>query len=219
MTDVEKIILKKLKKLFSQESSGHDLMHLIRTRNIVEHLQKKEGGDKEVILISALLHDVHRLIQKENRKYCQPKDSLPTIKNLLKNLKLDDEAQDHILHCVEFHEEYGFTKNGKSVNDIETLILQDADNLDAIGAIGIARAFTYGGANNCPIWNPNIPLKSPKHYEESNMDDSEIHHFYNKLLKLKDNMNTKTGRKMAEKRHEFMEKYLEEFFKEWKGVK
>ena len=91
-------------------------------------------------------------------------------------------------------------------------------NLDAIGAVGIARAFAFGGANDMPIWIPEIPFVK-RDYQEGVFDPSEIHHFYSKLLRLKDNMNTKTGKKMAYQRHEFMELYLNQFFSEWNGEK
>jgi len=212
----EEKLIKKLEDLFCSESSGHDLSHLTRTRNLAEHLQKKEGGDLEVIVLSALLHDIHRLIQKDTGKFCSPQDSLPQVKKILTQVDVAEQTISKVLHCVEFHEEYGFSKNGKTVSDIETLILQDADNLDAIGAIGIARAFVFGGANNVPIWLPEIPFDRNE-FDESEQDPSEIHHFYAKLLKLKDNMNTKTARKMAAKRTDFMKIFLDRFFKEWNG--
>ncbi len=207
---------KEIKSMFHSESSGHDIYHLRRVLNLALHLQEKEGGDKKVIAISAFLHDIHRIIQNETDKYCSPKDSLSKIKQICKNIKISKHKLSKILHCIEFHEEYNFSKIGKTANDIETLILQDADNLDAIGAIGIARAFAYGGANKIPIWVPEKPLIS-QHFDESSIDHSEIHHFYSKLLRLNNNMNTKTALKMAKERHKFMEHYLDEFFEEWKG--
>lgn len=181
-------------------------------------LQKKEGGDKLVIGVAAFLHDLHRIIEKETGKFCPPKDSLPKINELLNKIKISDEQRSKILHCIEHHEEYGFSKTGKTVFDIETLVLQDADNLDAIGAIGVGRTFAYGGAHSLNMWIPEKPFKR-KHFDESEEDASTIHHFYSKLLKLKENMNTKTGIKVANKRHKFMELFLNEFFSEWNGEK
>lgn len=207
-----------IKELFHKESSGHDIYHLKRTLNNALVLQEKEGGDKLIIAVSSLLHDVHRIIQKETGKFCSPKDSLPKVKEILNKTKLFKEQKERILHCIEYHEEYNFSENGKTVNDIETLILQDADNLDAIGAIGIGRTFSFGGANKVTMW---IPEKSfNRHtFSEFEKDLSTIHHFYSKLLKLKDNMNTKTAKKIADKRHKFMELFLKEFFDEWNGKK
>lgn len=230
---MEKIqeIIKKLEKeileLFNYENSGHDIYHLKRVLNLALGIQDKEGGDKLVIAVAAFLHDIHRIIQKETGKFCSPKDSLPKIKEILEKINpvrkggfsngvnLPEDKIEKILHCIEFHEEYDFSEKGKTVKDIETLIVQDADNLDAMGAVGIARLFTYGGAHNIPIWVPEIPFCREK-FEESENDISEIHHFYSKLLRLKNNMNTKTAKKIAEHRHKFLEGFLEEFFKEWK---
>jgi len=218
MNNIIKDLEKEIKSMFKGESSGHDIYHLKRVLNLALSLQKKEGGDKLVIAVSAFLHDVHRIIQKESGKFCPPKDSLPTIKGLLDKVELSGQQKDNILHCIEFHEEYNFSKKGKTVTDIETLILQDADNLDAIGAIGVGRTFAYGGANGVNMWIPEKDFKR-KFFDESEADPSTIHHFYSKLLKLKENMNTETGKVLAEGRHKFMDIFLQEFFDEWEGVK
>ncbi len=218
---MEEIISKlenEIKKTFSSESSGHDIYHLKRVLNLALHIQKKEGGDKLVIGISAFLHDIHRIIQIETGKYCTPKDSLPIVKKILEKIDIPKDKIERILHCIEFHEEYSFSNQGKTVNDIETLILQDADNLDAIGAIGIGRTFAFGGTYKRLMWIPEIPFDR-KTFDEPELDPSTVHHFYSKLLKLKENMNTKTAKKMALERHKFMKIFLDEFFKEWNGEK
>jgi len=147
-----------------------------------------------------------------------PKDSLPKVREILGRTDLSEEKKEKILHCIEFHEEYGFSKSGKTVTDIETLILQDADNLDAMGAIGIGRTFLFSGAHTLPLWIPEKPFDRET-FDESEKDPSTIHHFHSKLLKLKDNMNTKTAKAMALKRHKVMEAFLKEFFAEWQGKK
>ena len=211
-----KRLKKEVNRLFHSESSGHDIYHLERVLNLALYIQNEEEGDKLVIAVAAFLHDIHRIIQKESGQFCSPKESLPEIEEILEKLNLPEDKVKRILHCIEFHEEYSFSKKGKTVKDIETLIIQDADNLDAMGAIGIARAFTFGGANNVPIWIPEIPFKR-ENFDESELDPSEIHHFYSKLLKLKDNVNTKTAKRLARQRHKFLENFLKEFFQEWKG--
>ena len=209
---------KEVKELFHTESSGHDIYHLKRVLNNALTIQEKEGGNRLIIAVSAFLHDIHRIIQKESGKFCSPRDSLPKVKKILDKTSLAEEQKWKVLHCIEFHEEYDFSDNGKTVNDIETLILQDADNLDAIWAIGIGRTFSFGGANGLNMW---IPEKSfdRSTFDESEKDPSTIHHFYSKLLKLKENMNTKTAKKMVVERHKFMELFLQEFFDEWNGKK
>jgi uncharacterized protein len=208
-----------IQKMFQSESSGHDIHHLKRVMALAVHLQKTEGGDELVIAVASYLHDVHRLIQKESGEYCSPKDSLPKIIEILNTTDISKHKRERILHCIEFHEEYGFSVQGKTVDDIETLILQDADNLDAIGAIGVARTFMYGGAYKSPMWVPEVPFDQETYDESAGADPSVIHHFYSKLLKLKGNMNTPTAKEMADHRHRFMEYFLEEFFSEWKGVR
>lgn len=209
---------KEIKEAFSGESSGHDIYHLQRTLNIALTIQEREGGDRLVVAVAAYLHDIHRIIQKESGAFCSPKDSLPKVKELLDLTSLTQEQKERILHCIEFHEEYDFSHEGKSVSDIETLVLQDADNLDAIGAIGVGRTFAFGGANGVTMWDPERPIDREV-FDESEKDPSTIHHFHSKLLKLKDNMNTATAKKMADERHRFMELFLQEFLDEWDGKK
>ena len=108
----------------------------------------------------------------------------------------------------------------QALDDINTLILQDADNLDAIGAIGIGRTFSYGGAHNVKMYDENSPLETLEKYSEEKGDDpSTIHHFYHKLFKLADNMNTKSAKEQAKYRTEYMKNFVNEFLEEWNGVK
>ncbi|NTW30514.1 MAG: HD domain-containing protein [Candidatus Moranbacteria bacterium] len=206
----------RIRHLFQSESSGHDLHHLHRVRNLALSIQEKEGGDRLIVAIAAFLHDVHRIIEKETGEFCSPKDSLPNIRKILSGTGLSDGETDRICHCIEFHEEYDFSEAGKTVQDIETLVLQDADNLDAIGAIGIGRTFTFGGAHGVTMWDPEKPFDR-EHFDESEKDQSTIHHFHSKLFRLKDNMNTETGKRLAEHRHEIMESFVREFLAEWEG--
>lgn len=200
--------------LFKRDSSGHDISHLIRTMNTALYLQEKEGGDRIIIGIAAFLHDVHRIMQNESGKFVLPKDSLEKVKEILSHIDLTDEQVNKICYAIEQHEEYNW--NGKNVDDINTLILQDADNLDAIGAIGIGRTFSYGGSHNVIMYDDKVPLNQNDDYSESNGDDeSTIHHFYHKLFKLGDNMNTTTAKNLANRRIEFMKTFVKEFLDEW----
>lgn len=207
-----------IQELFDGESSGHDIYHLRRTLNLALTLQEKEGGDKLIIAVAAFLHDVHRIIQKQTGEYCSPEASLPKVKEILDTTDLSESQKDNILHCIKYHEELDFAGEGTTVDDIEALIIQDADNLDAIGAIGIGRVFSYGGAHGLPMWVPEDPSVEEV-FTEGAHDTSSIHHFHRKLLKLKDNMNTKTAQQMAAARHDFMQQFLQEFTSEWAGEK
>lgn len=201
-------------QLFEKDFSGHDITHLERVMKTALYLQEKEGGDRIIIGISAFLHDIHRIMQNKTCKFVSPKDSISTIKEILSHIDLTENQVDKICYCIEYHEEYNW--NGNNVEDINTLILQDADNLDAIGAIGIGRTFAYSSTHNIPMYNSDIPLDNSNDYsEDSKVDPSTIHHCYHKLLKLGDNMNTKTAKSLAEKRVKFMKDFIEEFLNEW----
>ena len=208
----------KVMELFKKDSSGHDISHLTRTMNIALHIQEKEGGDRIVIGIAAFLHDVHRILQNESGHFVSPKDSLYKIKEILSSVNLTEEQINKICYAIEYHEEYNW--NGHNVEDINALIVQDADNLDAIGAIGVARTFAYSTFHNIVMYDETIPINENDDYAETNRDDpSTIHHFYHKLFKLGDNMNTKTAKDLASKRTQFMKIFVEEFLDEWNGKK
>ena len=133
-----------VKEVFEGDSSGHDLYHLKRVFNNALTIQKVEGGNALVIGAAALTHDIHRIVESKTGKFFSPKDSLPQVKSILDKTGLPEREKEMALHCVEFHEEYAFSETGNTVDDIETLVLQDADNLDALGAIGVGRTFAFG---------------------------------------------------------------------------
>lgn len=204
--------------LFKDDSSGHDISHLIRTMNIAINICDKENGDKLIVGISAFMHDIHRIMQNETGKFISPKESLSKVREILGNIDLSEDIVNKICYCIEYHESYNW--NGNNVSDINTLILQDADNLDAIGAIGIGRTFSYGGAHSVLMYDEETPLNNDKDYSENNGDDpSTIHHFYHKLFNLANNMNTKTAKEQAIERTEFMKMFVNEFLDEWHGIK
>lgn len=152
---------------------------------------------------------------EKGKTYCSPEESLDYIEKLLSNNKIDTLTIKKVLHCVKYHEETNFMGKQRIANDIETLILQDADNLDAIGAIGIARSFTYGGAHNIKIWDGK-PLEKIEEFRDISTDSpTTIEHFYDYLLKLKNTMNTDTAKALAEHKHKFMKDYLKAFLGEW----
>lgn len=201
---------------FQADRSGHDVYHLKRVLNLALRLQEREGGNRMVIAAAALLHDVHRILEHETGTYCAPADALPEVERFLDETDLAPELKRHVLHCVAFHEEYGFSASGRTARDLETLIVQDADNLDALGAVGVARTFAFGGAYGVPLWEPELPFDRV-HYDEATRDPSVIHHFQSKLLRLKDHMHTETAKRMALERHAFMQRFVDTFFEEWQG--
>ena len=201
---------------FSKDVSGHNIDHLERTMQYALYLQSKEGGDRLVVGISAFIHDIHRIMGAEQQRFVSPKESLPVVAKLLKNIDISQNQKEKILNAIEHHEEYAFGKNGVSVTDIESLILQDADNLDAIGAVGLVRTIKYSIAHNIPDYDPNVPLYQNA-YDESKEDPSTIHHINNKLMRLGENMNTKTAKGLAKKKTKLMKEFMNMFIQETTG--
>lgn len=219
MKQVEEIINKlrnKVKEYFSKDASGHNIDHLERTLKYALYLQSKEGGDVVVVAVSAFIHDIHRILGSEQKKFVSPKESLPVVEKFLLDISITQEQKQHILYAIEHHEEYSFGEGGVKVNDIESKILQDADNLDAIGAVGIVRTFKYGMAHNVVDYDPNVPLYQNE-YNESKEDASTIHHINNKLLRLGEHMNTKTAKKLAKEKIKLMKNFMNMYIEEVSG--
>jgi len=202
---------------FADNDGSHDIGHLKRTlRNALE-IQTKEGGDIQVIAVSAFIHDVHRIMQDVEGRFVSPKESLPKIRELIADLPLTDKQKEHICYAIEHHEEYAFGKGGVTVTDIESKIVQDADNLDMLGAIGIERALSYSKALNIPLYNPSVPLYRSE-FSEDNMKDvkvSTVHRMNNKHLRLCENMNTKTAKDMAKPKTKLIKDFIDSVVKDF----
>ena len=211
----ETIILENAKKLvqvkLAGEASGHDWWHIVRVRNMACKIALEEKADAFICQLTALLHDMAD--EKLNDK---PDEELERIHFWLLEQNLSPTDADHVIRNIRT---LSFKGKGKLVPDsLEGQIVQDADRLDAIGAIGIARCMAYSGSKGRPIHDPVMKPReqlTPEVYR--NGQDTAIMHFYEKLLKLKDLMNTDFGRKMAEQRHQYLENFLEEFYAEWNG--
>ena len=198
-----------VKQKLTSVDAGHDWWHAVRVRNSALKIAKKEGGNKLIIEAATLVHDL------VDDKFFNPDKAEKEIIEKLNSLSFKKDDINHILQIIT---SMSFSKelDGNSFDSLEFRIVQDADRLDAIGAIGIARTFSYGGHKGREFYNPEIPFKEVSSKEEYRTGATPtINHFYEKLLKLKNMMKTSTGRKMAEERHQFMERYLEQFFKEW----
>jgi len=182
--------------------SGHDWWHIVRVRKLASFINDMELlADPFTVDIAALLHDTadSKFADGDNEQsYLRIRDFL--------NSKGMSDIRDKVIHVIK---NVSFSSKHKKDNPDDPLlwVVQDADRLDAIGAIGVARAFNYGGFRNNPIYFPGE--------ESENTGISTIGHFYDKLLKLKEMMNTTTGHKIAEERHEILEKFLEQFYGEW----
>ncbi len=200
-----------VKKTLEKAEAGHDYWHILRVLKNAEKIAGKEGGDLFVIRLGSLLHDI------ADSKFYQGDESIgPKIaRDFLQQQEVDPEIIDHVVKIIE-NISFKNTFEEQKFTSKELQIIQDADRLDAIGAIGIARTFVYGGHKNNLIYHPDIKPKTRQSKEEYKKGETTtINHFYEKLLKLKDLMNTETGREMSEERHRFMEDFLEQFYKEW----
>lgn len=201
------LVEKFVKEHLSGFDCGHDWWHISRVRSLAVYIQEAEKmGDRIIIELGALLHDIG---DSKFRKHGD-EDPEKIISDLLRSLNADEEQ---IAGVVQINRHISFSSGESNIKKSnELMIVQDADRLDAIGAIGIARAFSYGGFRNNPIY---LPDDNNEVKEGPGTDKSTIAHFYDKLLKLKDMMNTGTGKKIAEDRHRVLEDFLEEFYQEW----
>ena len=190
------------------ESTGHDWWHTYRVWQMAVKIGQIEKADLFIIELAALLHDL------EDWKFTENYDQ-DQVKKLLAELGVEENIIAEIVQIIK-----GLSFKGArvdtSMKSLEGKIVQDADRLDAMGAIGIARAFAYGGFKGREIYNPEIkPIMHDSFEQYKNAVSTTINHFYEKLFLLKDLMNTETARSMAQQRHEFMEKFVEEFLSEW----
>jgi len=205
-------------EMFKSESSGHDIGHLERVMKIALYIQSKEGGDRVVVGVSSFLHDIHRLEQNKTGKYCSPKESLPIIEEILKDINFPEELKWKVLNAIEFHETYNWNSEDIKTNEIEALILQDADNVDLTGAMGVARTFAYAGVHNILFHDDNASIEelcSENYKEGVSRVETPIELFYHKVLKLREHMNTNTAKELAKDRDTFMQSFIDEFLKEW----
>lgn len=212
MTLIDNTILF-VKQQLENAEGGHDWFHIERVYKNALLIAEGVDCDLIVVKLGALLHDIADSKFHGGDESVGPK----TARTFLESQNV---SEDIILHVIAIIENISF-KGGnfeKKFNSKELEIVQDADRLDAIGAIGIARTFNYGGFKNRPLYNPNIqPNLNMSKEEYKNSESPTLNHFYEKLLLLKDKMNTETGKKIAQKRHDFMVTFLSQFYAEWDG--
>lgn len=204
---IEKVI-ERVKSLFQNDSTGHDYFHTLRVYHLSIKIAEKEKANLEVVKIAALLHDVDdpKLFHTEN---------FANAKKIMCDCSIDTEIAKKVIDVIKT---VSFKGKHTIPTSIEGKIVQDADRIDALGAIGIARTFAYGGAKNRVIYDPNIaPLREMDESTYRNHESTSINHFYEKLLLLKDLMNTEEGKRIAINRHRYMEDFLKEFYLEWKS--
>ena len=183
-----------IKEVFAADSSGHDAAHTLRVCHMAEEIARQEGAEVAIVKLAALLHDVD-----DHKLSPDTADEKRRAAAFLRSHGVGDGNVERILRIID---QISFSRNTLPPDTLEGKCVQDADRLDAMGAIGVARTFAFGGAHGRAIYDPDD-------------DRCSIAHFYEKLLLLKDRMNTPSGRKMAEERHRFLQYFLDVFLEEW----
>ncbi len=212
MTIIDTTILY-VKQQLENAEGGHDWFHIERVYKNALRIAQEEPCDLQVVKLGALLHDIADSKFHGGDERIGPQKA----RAFLESQEVDSSIIEHVLQIIENISFKGGNFE-KSFHSKELEIVQDADRLDAIGAIGIARTFNYGGFKNRPIYNPSIqPNLHMSKEEYKNSEAPTLNHFYEKLLLLKDRMNTPTGKKIALERHRFMEHFLSQFYAEWDG--
>lgn len=213
MEDIINLTIDFVKDKLKNAEAGHDWFHIERVFKTAQNINKVEDGDELIVALAALLHDIAD--PKFNGGDEELGPNLAT--EFLKSISVQEDTINQVKLIIQ-NMSFKNSFDGAGFSSKEMQIVQDADRLDAIGAIGIARAFTYGGFKNRVLYNPEI--KPEQHLSKESYKNTSaptINHFYEKLLLLKDLMNTDAGRAIAQERHDFMLLYLEHFYKEWEG--
>lgn len=211
----EQHLINVINKDFPKRHSDHDIYHSFRVINLARKLQETYGGDDEVLTASAYLHDLGNDIDRINHVT----HSLVIAQHLLPKTSFPEQKIFHVLDCIRHHEtfdEIQFIPNKKPKLSIDIYLLQDADRLDATGAIGISRTFVFGGHNSIPIWIPDEEAESI--YSPNVISKSSINHLKEKIIKLEKFLNTPLAKRIAKERVQFVELFLSKFFKEWYGI-
>ncbi|TVQ88150.1 MAG: HD domain-containing protein [Bacteroidetes bacterium] len=202
-----------VKHELNKAEGGHDWWHIWRVWKLSVKIAQSEQADMLVVELGTLLHDIADSKFHDGDETLGPQKA----RSFLESSRVDESVIDHVVKII-VNISFSAGKEKQAFRSKELDIIQDADRLDALGAIGIARAFNYGGFKNREIFNPVIKPKLNMTKEEYKGNNAPtINHFYEKLLLLKDKMNTETGKKMAIQRHEFLEKFLNQFYEEWEG--
>lgn len=209
-----------VKETLKNAEGGHDWFHIERVFNNTMLIAKEEDVNLLVVSLGALLHDIADAKFNDGDESLGPKMA----ENFLLSLKVPKRTINHVTNIIKYSSFKAGLNDGKMKKKLftskELQVVQDADRLDAIGAIGIARAFNYGGFKNRALYDPSIPPNlemSKEEYKKSKAPT--LNHFYEKLLLLKDKMNTTTGKRLAQQRHQYMIDFLEQFYQEWSPLK
>ena len=207
----DEVIKDRARRLFKGSNGSHDWEHTLRVVRLCKKIGKTEGAEMDVLTIAAYLHDIGRCRQdNSNGKICHAMAGSEIAGTLIKDLDITEEKKKNILHCIESHR-----FRGQIVPEtIEAKVLFDADKLDAIGAIGVARAYLFAGELGAMLHNPDNNIEDTKPYSK---DDTGYREYMVKLRNVKDKILTDEGRRLAEERHDFMNGFFQRFLKEHNG--
>lgn len=210
LIDITKIFVE---DTLSNAEGGHDWWHIYRVWKMAKRIASSEPVNHEIVELAALLHDIADPKFHDGDESIGPR----TARSFLERQNVDTEVIEHVINIIQ-HMSFKNSLGENSFSSPEMLVVQDADRLDAIGAIGIARVFSFGGYKGNPIHDPRMKPKlnmTKEEYKKSN--GTSLNHFYEKLFLLKDKMNTPTGKAIAQSRHDFMQEYVDRFYQEFEG--
>ena len=199
------------KKMLEGANGSHDWDHTMRVSMLSRHIGAAEGVDMDVLLIAAYLHDIGRCFQDASAgAVCHAEKGAQMAGPIIKDLSLSESRKENVIHCIRSHRFRG----NYAPKTAEAKVLFDADKLDAIGAVGVARAFLFAGEVGARLHSPEVSVEDSRPYSR---DDTGYREFMVKLSKIKERIQTKEGRKMAEERHDFMERFFKRFLEEYEG--
>ena len=196
-------VARAVRSYYAEDSSGHDMAHVWRVFRLTQQFADVLGADRTVVGCAALVHDLHRVLGDGTG--CDPAETTAEVARVLGQAGVDEETIPAVTHCVAVHDELALRGEDPTPKTLEAKILRDADNLDAMGAVGIARAFAFGGAHGLPLW------------DETGDRYLSLYHFEDKLLRLRDELHTEPARRLADRRHAVLEQFHEQFRAEWHG--
>ncbi len=208
---VDSLVFDKIRERSAEfyKHSHHDQYHVERVYNLALRLAREESADLDVVRAAVLLHDTARALEDEGKIEDHAREGARMARRILQEVNFPRDKLDRVVDCIEVHR----FRNGLTPRSLEAKVLQDADRLDILGAIGIARVFARGGWSNKPIYDPSILPKD----EYDGRSDTSVNHIVEKLLKVKKTMNTVAARKIAEERHKYVEQFLQRLLAEWKA--
>lgn len=192
-----------VREYLAADASGHDMAHVWRVFRLTQRFAAELDADRVVAGTAALTHDLHRVLGEGTG--CDPEATLPEVAAILDAAGLSEQRVEAVQHCVAVHDDLAARGEDPSPESVEAEILRDADNLDAMGAMGVARTFAFGGAHGTPLWDPDGEAYS------------QIYHFEDKLLRLREELHTDPARELADRRHAVLEEFFEQFLAEWHG--